>query len=912
MEDKHIEDLSLNLKNNTGTNESESEAVMSSGGQHDNQVYATTSGLSNPAYVSSMDDLTSSVINSYNQTVSSSDDVIVTDINDENDVTGEDNGVMMDDGNDIREEANGVTMADLTDGNDVIEEDNGVMITSVNVGNDVIEEANGVMMAGVNDVIEEDNGVMMTTVNDANDVIEEDNGVMMAGVNDGNPVIGDDVMMTDMIYENADVERDMMDGHGYSRIDDDVHSIASTDTYRSTTSNKDEDTQNLERILPSHTVRAIRNLPSNEERRRFYQGRTPDGSLRRRGHAQSVVNTSEFILAGEERGVQQTENIKLLATSLKRKKAVLNEVNQKQKEEKHISAFRYFRLRVAASWQRFRKNVATAIKDHELWIEPLKKIQGKFGTGVLSYFVFLRWLFFLNILIFLLVLLFIFVPQIIHERSTDTANSTDFNGKNLLDGAGWFNTTELYYGQYTNKTIEVADGYYYQMPLAYLLTCASYFLLCLIIMASSMASYYEKYYLRGANETDDLPLKILNAWDYNINDKEGCSIKQQSIAKDIEETLAATKTEGRDLNRSQSCNLIILRLFTNFLSLSLIGAATYVIVEVVSGISIEDDANLLKELLLPLSVSFLNLLLPAMFRIIASFENYQNGETAINVSLARTVLLKVCTLAGIFVSLYRDIGCASEKEKKKCVIFYCWENYVGQTFYRLVWVDFAFILLATFLGEFVRRLLANNIQWWRKNIGFPGFDISRNVLDLIYAQSLCWFGTFFSPLLSFICLFKLWILFYVKKTSVLRNCRPSVRPFLASKMNIIFLGLLAVSYALILISFGYAITSESRFGPSNCGPFRNRETIYQVVLDNIDDFPKVLKEIIRIVSSPFVVFFIFIVLSLLTYYYKLLKSSNEQKIKLFLEQIALVGRDKNYLMAKINKNVATRAQQQVL
>lgn len=53
-------------------------------------------------------------------------------------------------------------------------------------------------------------------------------------------------------------------------------------------------------------------------------------------------------------------------------------------------------------------------------------------------------------------------------------------------------------------------------------------------MYFSMASYYEKYYLRGANETDNLPLKILNAWDYNINDVEGCSIKQQSIAKDIE------------------------------------------------------------------------------------------------------------------------------------------------------------------------------------------------------------------------------------------------------------------------------------------------------------------------------------------------------------------------------------------
>ena len=42
-----------------------------------------------------------------------------------------------------------------------------------------------------------------------------------------------------------------------------------------------------------------------------------------------------------------------------------------------------------------------------------------------------------------------------------------------------------------------------------------------------------------------------------------------------------------------------------------------------------------KELLLPLLVSFLNLLLPGMFRIIASFENYANGATAVKISLAR-------------------------------------------------------------------------------------------------------------------------------------------------------------------------------------------------------------------------------------------------------------------------------------
>lgn len=58
---------------------------------------------------------------------------------------------------------------------------------------------------------------------------------------------------------------------------------------------------------------------------------------------------------------------------------------------------------------------------------------GMFGSGVLSYFVLLRWLFFLNIVILLSTVFFLFIPQIIHDQSSEH-NSASFTGWELLTG----------------------------------------------------------------------------------------------------------------------------------------------------------------------------------------------------------------------------------------------------------------------------------------------------------------------------------------------------------------------------------------------------------------------------------------------------------------------------------------------
>ncbi|KAK2572049.1 Transmembrane channel-like protein 5 [Acropora cervicornis] len=306
---------------------------------------------------------------------------------------------------------------------------------------------------------------------------------------------------------------------------------------------------------------------------------------------------------------------------------------------------------------------------------------------------------------------------------------------------------------------------------------------------------------------------------------------------------------------------------------------------------LKGENDVLEKLLLPLVVSGINLILP----------------------IATTVMMLV-SVAMVTVMLFIDVQrCRSGGEllistaDRKCDknIQGCWENYIGFSFYRLVIVDFVFLLLSTFFGEFVRRIVAVNIASCKETLGPPGFDISRNVIDLIYAQCLCWIGTFYSPLLPLIQLIKLLVLFYVKKTSVIMNCRPSMRPFRASKMNLVFLSLLALSFTLAMLTIGYTIMSEDVTSPSNlCGPFKGHASMYEIVSDLIQGFPKWLTDIIQYASSASVVTLVFCILGLIVYYYKMLKDSNEKKIKLLKEQISMAGRDKLYLIKKLKHGMS--------
>ncbi|KAK3584997.1 hypothetical protein CHS0354_037370 [Potamilus streckersoni] len=537
------------------------------------------------------------------------------------------------------------------------------------------------------------------------------------------------------------------------------------------------------------------------------------------------------------------------------------------------------------AWMHFRQKMSDFAFYLQLWKGHMKKIEGHFGTGVLSYFLFLQWIFYINIPVFIVTFGFVIVPQLL-DSSNISSNKT-FTGKELLLGTGWFNDTIMYYGFYTNGTISNK----YEMQFAYLLTCGAYYIMCIIIIALSISRSYKTNYIEGSGAYDFYYVtRVFCGWDYGIMAVDAAKLKHKGIWNELKEYLSGIQKEKKQATCGEKCKWIFIRLATNLFVLGSIGGCGYLIYflstnKVITNIAQEE----LKVMVMPICVSGIILILPLIFSFIGQLEKYEKPKTELYVGMVRTMLLKATVLAVLVSSWYRN---TIESHP-------CWETYVGQEIYRLVIVDFIFTLLVTFFIEFIKRLFKEHCC---KFLNYPEFDIGRNTLNLIYSQALCWLGTYFCPILSIVVIIKLFIIFYVKRVSVILNCKPSLRPWRAARAHTIFMGFLFVFFLLSAAAVACGIIF---IRPSlNCGPFRNKDKPYQIVTDfvaNLNHELNWLQVIINIISSPGFIAGTLVVLCVLTYYMRIVMVGHKEMVTLLQQQLAMEGKDKAYLLKMLQE-----------
>ncbi|NXD28181.1 TMC6 protein, partial [Spelaeornis formosus] len=555
-------------------------------------------------------------------------------------------------------------------------------------------------------------------------------------------------------------------------------------------------------------------------------------------------------------------------------------------------------------WYRLLSLLRTA----QPWHYALKQIGGRFGSSVLSYFLFLKILLMLNFFSFFILLAFVVVPQAVYPPAS--ASPQPFTGLELLTGAGCFTHSVLYYGYYSNVTLNdpctsspqgsvcplEAPLLPYNLPLAYLFSVGVSFLVTCILLVYSVSRSFRR---SVGSSPGDLAIKVFCAWDFKVIQRSSVKLQCENICTELKELLVEQRSRSRSQSRCQCLGHCIVVLLAWALAL---GAALGCVLAVHYFSQhmhmVKDSGRWQQEailLVLPLVVSLFNALMPHLYNLLAMWEKQDSPVTQVYVAVFRNLILKMMVLILLcYQWLSRSVTCSTEE---------CWETCVGQDLYRFMVMDFIFTLLDTLFGELIWRLI---LEKRLKTKQRPEFDIARNVLELIYGQTLTWLGVLFAPLLPAVQMLKLLLLFYIKKTSLMRNCQSPSKPWQASRMNTLFVTLLCFPSFLCAAAFlSYTIWSVQ---PSEtCGPFHGLETIYQsgkswvLVLEksspNITWFASVYQYLLE---NTCLLFFMSTALIVMIYLNIQVVTGRRRVICLLQEQIAKEGEDKAFLIQKLH------------
>ncbi|XP_015431899.1 PREDICTED: transmembrane channel-like protein 7 [Dufourea novaeangliae] len=705
------------------------------------------------------------------------------------------------------------------------------------------------------------------------------------------------------------------------------------------------DPSHIATLLPSKksrvaTAKRIRNDTKTTLRRRTStrsRGTTTSRRMSTNIHdaAVSMLPDLSENLSNEERTWEEIMQIKAMPICMTQKIQLKNQLQSATKLR--LQGFEQLKWQRRKAWQQFRIRMKEAYSKMELWNDSLKTIGGNFGMGIVSYFLFIKWLMYLNILLFSLMFLFIILPAILinvpGEESCENSNSShsisccselywnitqESNSiTGFVQGIGILEYTALFYGAYTRMSYDVS-GIFYNLPLSYICATISVFIFSLVAIVKTAAKGFKQRVVENEGQFYQYCNLVFGGWDYCIHNEKSATIKHKALYNEMKGFLETERLEEERQNRTreEKTKFFFMRLFINLIVAAILcgcGAFIYYVFEFsfdhishqsvqsydIGYISLNGIIMLFLEFLPYICIVVLNLTVPFLFRYLVTLENY-SPLFVVRITLFRTIFLRFSSLAVLLTSFYRlivievlDNECTSSRRPL------CWETFVGQQFFKLYITDIFLQFVMTFFINFPRSLIAKHTE--NKVLRFFGeqeFDLSKHVLDVVYLQTICWLGCFFAPLLPFVAVIGTFLLFYIKKFACLVNSTPSSKIYRASKSISLFMFILFISFILSAAPVGYTI---AEILPSkSCGPFRGFKSVWALLILTFSQFPNWLQSILYFVSTSGFGVPAFVVLILFLYYYYAVSVANQHMVTVLKNQLVLEGHDKQFLLNRLS------------
>eukprot|EP00095_Tigriopus_kingsejongensis_P004414 maker-scaffold654_size118352-snap-gene-0.10 protein:Tk04414 transcript:maker-scaffold654_size118352-snap-gene-0.10-mRNA-1 annotation:"hypothetical protein BRAFLDRAFT_199751" len=511
-----------------------------------------------------------------------------------------------------------------------------------------------------------------------------------------------------------------------------------------------------------------------------------------------------------------------------------------------------------------------------------------------------------------------------------TFDTSDFFGslwsfiQDLLQGTNWMENTALFYGYYSGTFKFDLNGVTFDFPLAYILVMVAVYVINLLAVVFASAKSVHSNYKTIGSASFEFSHLIFATWDHKICKAKTVGVQQRDIKSRLIVALQANQRarERQEMTTGSKCQLWSVRVLINVIVLGLLGGAAYGIY-LLTGIAVpqwllnnqctEEGSSFqnttfvcfLLNYVPSLVITAANLVLPILFSMLIYYEKYSTNVELV-LTLGRCILLRMASLIIAFMSIYTTVncnyaqGCANldgsispaesnaeceptqspmttcsngALEESQCDKRLCWESYLGQQFYQLTFLDFLVQIFIMVIIDFPRvRVLRHCDNGFSNFFGTIEFGISKNVLDIVYTQTICWLVVFFAPLIVLVTIIKSFIIFWLRIIYVLYICKPSSVPYSAARASSLFKGFLLFAFALVTIAIGITIGNVQ---PSlACGPFRDVQCanpdgicrVYDYIIFLIEDNNNWALKIVRFFGQPGVLWLIIIALCVALYF----------------------------------------------
>ncbi|XP_069185525.1 transmembrane channel-like protein 7 isoform X2 [Procambarus clarkii] len=473
--------------------------------------------------------------------------------------------------------------------------------------------------------------------------------------------------------------------------------------------------------------------------------------------------------------------------------------------------------------------------------------------------------------------------------------------QDFLQGTGFLEWTLLFAGYYP----AYAGHSHYTISLAYILTVLTVYLVSLVYVVYFAAKFLRQFMVSSSKHSSTYSNTIFAGWDFTVSEAAAARIEHTIFVCGVKAAFDDEKYMKKRLDptRWDRATLYLTRVLINLLVLALAGGSwtgIYFLAKHSQKFVSSSTEDVFQEFIWQYAptaiVALLNILYPLIFKFMVKYEHYR-GRTELLITLARCALIRLMSLSILVVTKLTLISQHADTCDPTVNKYICWETHLGQQVYSVLVLDLLIQTGMTFVVNTTRCGLGRIDNAICKRVSIIEFDVPGHVLDVVYAQAICWLGVQHVPLMAPLCFIYFCILFVLKLFTVQYTCVPAARLYRASRSAAMFMTVLSFALLVCIIPNGVAMLSLT---PSKaCSPFRGLNYQWQSLtyyICNMDDSASWIRWVLWRVDDAVVGVTVLVVLCLLLLYYVSVNKARSALVNRLEKKLRLAAKDKTFLV----------------